>query len=274
MAPSRPEMRDPALRARVIWGVVLALVAIVAVVLGGWFFAALVLLALIAMAYEWVGLVAAGLSVERRTLFTVQVAAGGVLAILLVMVAQPQPALLALLACALIGGGLATIGGGPAGRIGAGALYLGAPALCLVWLRNDPTHGLGQVLWLLLAVWSTDTMAYFAGRTIGGPKLAPAISPGKTWAGLAGGMVGAALVGLLAARLVPLPSLVGAALLASALAVVAQAGDLFESWMKRQAGVKDSGRLIPGHGGALDRLDGLLTAAPAFAVALLLWGGR
>jgi phosphatidate cytidylyltransferase len=126
-------------------------------------------------------------------------------------------------------------------------------------------------VWLLLVVWTTDIGAYFAGRSIGGPKLAPRISPGKTWAGLVGGMAAAGLVGGL------LTALAGAGFwlaagLGALLAAVAQAGDLFESRLKRHAGVKDSGHLIPGHGGLLDRIDGLVFAAPTFALVVALMG--
>ncbi|MDB5478779.1 MAG: hypothetical protein JWM96_1274 [Alphaproteobacteria bacterium] len=147
-----------------------------------------------------------------------------------------------------------------------GLFYLGLPAFCLIWLRQQ---GLAPILMVILAVWLTDTGAYFAGRHFGGPKLAPKISPNKTWSGLIGGMVAAALVtGLvaLAFRLEIWGVYFG---VGAMLAVIAQIGDLFESHMKRRAGVKDSGKIMPGHGGVLDRIDGLLSAAPCFA--LFVW---
>jgi phosphatidate cytidylyltransferase len=113
-------------------------------------------------------------------------------------------------------------------------------------------------------VWATDIGAYFAGRSFGGPKVAPKISPNKTWSGLIGGMVGALLLGGALCSYADLP--LHLALASPALAVIAQAGDFFESWMKRRAGVKDSGALIPGHGGVLDRLDGVVTALPVAAL--------
>lgn len=128
-------------------------------------------------------------------------------------------------------------------------------------------HGKALFIPVLAAVIGTDIGAYFAGRTIGGPKIAPAISPSKTWAGLGGGMVGAALCGfasiwvLNSAQSGTLVLLPAVALICASLAVVAQAGDFFESWMKRRAGVKDSGTLLPGHGGMFDRVDGLLAAS-------------
>ncbi len=117
---------------------------------------------------------------------------------------------------------------------------------------------------LLLAVIATDIGAYFAGRSIGGPKIAPSISPSKTWAGLAGGMAGAALVLMLGRGNGMAAEAIGGGAM---LAIVAQAGDFFESWMKRRAGVKDSGKLIPGHGGLFDRVDGLLAVVFVGGVA-------
>jgi phosphatidate cytidylyltransferase len=114
-------------------------------------------------------------------------------------------------------------------------------------------------------VWATDTFAYFAGRMFGGPKLAPVLSPKKTWSGLIGGMVGAAIVSSVYAA-TWFPSWIALAVVAAALAVVAQIGDIFESALKRNYGVKDSGYLIPGHGGVLDRVDGLVAVAAVAAI--------
>jgi phosphatidate cytidylyltransferase len=150
-----------------------------------------------------------------------------------------------------------------------GVLYVGLPCLALGWLRAMPEEGRPTLLWVLVLVWATDTGAYLAGRRIGGPKLAPRISPNKTWAGLFGGMAGAALVGLAAAAIEPRISPWVAAALGAALAIVEQGGDLFESSVKRRFGVKDSSNLIPGHGGVLDRVDGLLSVS--LAVAALSW---
>ena len=147
-----------------------------------------------------------------------------------------------------------------------GVPYVGLTAVALVWLRGQGTAGFGNVLFVLLVVWATDIAAYLVGRLIGGPRLAPAISPGKTWSGAVGGLAGALLIGWAAS-----PGS-AAILLAALLSVVAQAGDLMESGIKRRFGVKDSGTLIPGHGGLLDRLDGVLTAAPAAALLALAAG--
>lgn len=148
-----------------------------------------------------------------------------------------------------------------------GILYL-APAAAMLMLMREGERGFADVLTLIALVAAIDIGAYFTGRAIGGPKIAPAISPSKTWAGLLGGILGALAVLVLSAKLSAASpawwQVLGLAVLA---ATVAQAGDFFESWMKRRAGVKDSGKLIPGHGGLFDRLDGLI--AVSFLAALL-----
>jgi phosphatidate cytidylyltransferase len=146
----------------------------------------------------------------------------------------------------------------------AGIPYVTVAVLSLVVLRNHTTWGIHAIMLLMFIVWATDTFAYFAGRVIGGPKLSPRYSPKKTWAGLFGGMAGAAVVaGIYAANYAPKvwPLVIVAAILAA----LAQVGDIFESAMKRHYGVKDSGYLIPGHGGVMDRVDGLVFAAGAAA---------
>ena len=149
-----------------------------------------------------------------------------------------------------------------------GFFYALLPALALLWIRERDAHGLALLIWSFIVTWSTDIGAYFAGRRFGKRKLAPAISPNKTVEGLYGGIAAASLFGgaFAFATGLGLPLLA----LAPVLAVAAQAGDLFESGMKRRAGVKDSGALLPGHGGALDRLDGLVPVAVLTAAAQLL----
>jgi phosphatidate cytidylyltransferase len=156
-----------------------------------------------------------------------------------------------------------------------GMAYFGIAAATLLFLRELPDLGMFGVLLVLLPVIATDVGAYFAGRAIGGPKIAPSLSPSKTWAGLIGGMLASGLVLALATSLidgnmVPVNTLPLIFSVGAALAVVAQAGDFFESWMKRRAGVKDSGRLIPGHGGLFDRVDGLIAVLFALGLAMLL----
>jgi phosphatidate cytidylyltransferase len=152
-----------------------------------------------------------------------------------------------------------------------GFLWMALAAFALLWLRADPEAGRVNVLFAALVVWASDIGAYAAGRLIGGPRLAPSLSPAKTWAGAGGGLAAAVVVGSLigfaaqGARAIP-----AAGVAAVLLGVASQLGDLSESAAKRRLGVKDSGRLIPGHGGLLDRVDGLLAASPV--AALLAFG--
>lgn len=151
-----------------------------------------------------------------------------------------------------------------------GFVYALVPALALLWVRDRADHGLALLLWVFVVTWATDIGAYFVGRRFGHTKLAPSISPGKTVEGLYGGIVGAALLGGGWVWLTGLkPTLL---VLAPLFALAAQGGDLFESWMKRRFHVKDTSSLIPGHGGLLDRLDGVLSAAPAAALLGVLLG--
>jgi phosphatidate cytidylyltransferase len=149
-----------------------------------------------------------------------------------------------------------------------GFFYALLPALALLWIRERDAHGLDLLIWVFIVTWSTDIGAYFAGRLFGARRLAPSISPNKTVEGLYGGVAAAALLG----GAWTLATGLGTALLALApvFALAAQGGDLFESGMKRRAGVKDSGTWLPGHGGALDRLDGLVPVAVLTAAAQLL----
>ncbi len=161
--------------------------------------------------------------------------------------------------------------GAPVLRMLAWAYGLAA-LLALLWLRHQPAFGRETILWVLICIWATDIGAYFVGRTAGGAKLAPRISPGKTWSGLIGGMAWAAVASAVTGYAFGLGETVHLALAGAALAVFGQAGDLLESAAKRRAGVKDSGRLIPGHGGLLDRIDGLMAVLVAVAVARLVAG--
>ncbi len=173
-------------------------------------------------------------------------------------------------------------GHGGAATLLAGAAYILLAAVGLVWLRADPVAGRANLLFLLALVWASDIGAYTVGRAVGGPRLAPRISPGKTVSGALGGLLAAVLVGIAAVLSFAAPqpaSVWRAGLLAGLLGVVAQAGDLGESFVKRHFGVKDSGQLIPGHGGLLDRLDALLAVALAASLLALveergvvLWG--
>lgn len=269
MAPDRAERRlDPALSRRIASGVVLAVLATGAVLLGGAWLALLVLLGLALAAREWAALATGTSPAGRVLLLLAPLAAGGGAAIAVAAGAERLAWPILILGAPLAAAIAALLPGGAPHRTGLGVLYLGAPTALLLWLRQEP-RGAALLLWLIAVVAATDTLAYAAGRTIGGARLAPAISPGKTWAGLLGGFAGAVLVGGLGAPALDWSPAAGG-LLAGALALVAQAGDLLESWLKRRAGVKDSGTLLPGHGGILDRIDGLLVATPALALVLAL----
>ena len=146
----------------------------------------------------------------------------------------------------------------------AGFVYALVPALALLWIRDRAPQGLELLLWVFIVTWTTDIGAYVFGRAIGGPKLAPSISPNKTIAGLVGGMISAGLASYAWVELTRMSALLF--WLAPLFAFGAQLGDLFESSLKRRAGVKDSGNWLPGHGGALDRLDGLVVVATLTAL--------
>ena len=146
-----------------------------------------------------------------------------------------------------------------------GFVYALVPALALLWVRDRAEHGLALLLWAFVVTWATDIGAYLVGRSLGRTKLAPSISPGKTVEGLYGGMAGATIFGGAWVFLTHLNLTL--LVLAPLFALAAQGGDLFESWMKRRAGVKDSGNWLPGHGGFLDRLDGLVPVAVLTAAA-------
>ncbi len=157
--------------------------------------------------------------------------------------------------------------------ITAGIGYAGCMMLAPMLLRSDTAYGLSAMLLLFAIVWSTDVFAYCAGRAIGGPKLAPRVSPKKTWSGAIAGTVGATLVAVVVANFLGPFDKGTIAIIALLLSIMAQFGDLFESWIKRQFGAKDASHLIPGHGGAMDRLDGFWAAAVAGCVIGVLRGG-
>lgn len=159
-----------------------------------------------------------------------------------------------------------------AGWLAAGGLYALATLVAPLLLRADPVYGLEAVLFLFAIVWLTDVLGYVVGRVVGGPRLWPAISPNKTWSGALGGIFGALAAGLAVAAYDALAS-VPVAIVAMILSMVAQAGDLFESAVKRRFGVKDTSHLIPGHGGLMDRLDGFIAAALVASVIGLLRAG-
>lgn len=265
--------RWPDLRKRALSAALLVPAAILCIWLGAEAWAALMAAAVALLAWEWVRL--CGFSTRRLPGLAVPVAVlvAGVLAV--------DGAMLP--AIGVLAAGFAALWGVSAPRfrralpgfwLGFGVLYIGLAGISLIHLRGDAAAGLGNVLFLFLVVWSSDIGAYAAGRRFGGPKLAPAISPNKTWSGAAGGLVSAMAVGWLAAYVMEPAALpvLRVLLVAAILGVLAQVGDLFESWLKRRFHVKDTSSLIPGHGGLLDRLDGVLSAAPAAALLGVLLG--
>jgi phosphatidate cytidylyltransferase len=153
----------------------------------------------------------------------------------------------------------------------AGTAYVTAPPVALTILRHD-TAGLETIIWIIALVVAADTGGYLVGRTVGGPKLAPRISPNKTWSGLGGAVAGAALVGLLTAFILNHTNVLMLTLISAVIGLLEQGGDLVESAFKRHFGVKDTSQIIPGHGGVLDRVDGLLAVAVAVLV-INLWAG-
>ena len=150
-----------------------------------------------------------------------------------------------------------------------GVFYAGLPTVALIWLRSDVSFGLLAVIFLVLVVVTADSAGFVAGRLFGRAKLWPAVSPNKTWAGLLGAVAASAVVGSLFWLAIPDASAVRLAATGGVLALIAQAGDLAESALKRRFGAKDSGTLIPGHGGAMDRVDGLVAAAAAVGIAAI-----
>jgi phosphatidate cytidylyltransferase len=251
------------LRLRVASAAVLAPVALGCIWLGGMWFAGLVLILSLGLAHEWLAVTG-----WRLTPLVAAIFAAVPIAVVAVSQGATLAAVLILMAGTLAAWGVA---GRRSWLAPFGVPYLGAAAVSLVWLRADPAAGRTDVIVLLLIVWASDIGAYAVGRAVGGPKLAPAISPGKTVSGAVGGLLAAMAVGLLAGLLSG--GALGRALLAAGAAgCVAQAGDLFESALKRRFDKKDSGKLIPGHGGVLDRLDALLSAAVFGALLALAFG--
>jgi len=258
------------IKARIISAAVLAPVVIGVIFLGSPWFDALIVLAVALMGFEWGRMAFAGPRIQ-------------------VFFFSGALALVALLTATSSGGTavLVMIGGAVAVSVslllcGRNQVLLSVIAFCgigatgvgLIWLRGLPEIGIELLIWLLVTVWATDTGAYFSGKTIGGPKLAPQISPGKTWAGLIGGVVLAAAWGAAFASFSEIGSPFALALVSAVLALFAQAGDLSVSVAKRRFAVKDAGRLIPGHGGLLDRADGLIGTAPLVAAMMALLGGE
>jgi phosphatidate cytidylyltransferase len=264
-----PGPNPSALRLRVLSALVIAPPALAAVWFGWPWLPILIFVAAAAMGWEWGRLCGLGWASTPGALIILTAAAA------VVAVSAGAAGAASLLS---VLGGLAVLAAAFLARsapvaawAAAGTLWITLPCIAFLWLDGDPVHGRASLLWLLGVVWASDIAAYAVGRTLGGPKLAPRLSPNKTWSGAIGGLAGAALVGVAAARLgeASLPALVVVSVL---LGIAAQVGDLLESLAKRHFGVKDSSGLIPGHGGVLDRLDSALTAAAMQALITLMSG--
>ena len=272
-AAARAPMKN--LMPRILSAAIMIPMALGAIWLGGWPLYALVLIANLLMLHEWFALTNAK---SRLVEGFCALVLAGVLAV--VTLGHMIEAVVILTGGAFLSRALA--GDQQAAMLpGWGLAYIGVPSILLIDLRAADS-GLAQVLWLMGVVWALDIGAYFSGKFIGGPRLAPRLSPYKTWAGLIGGLIVCAVVASLAEPL--LKDNLGlaiwphhAALIAAVavlLGIVAQLGDIGESMLKRRAGVKDAGSIIPGHGGVLDRVDGLMAATPVLWIGVSLFGAQ
>ena len=252
---------------RVCSALVLASLALGVAYAGGWLFFAFWSLAAVIVLGEWTTVVA---KPDHRLALMLGLPAFSI-ALALVALDRCLAALVVLALGTACGMALA-----PAGRrtwVAAGFPYAAALALAPLLLRSDARDGFTAIMFLFAIVWATDIGAYFVGRAAGGPKLMPSISPRKTWAGAIGGILAALVVSIPFAGIGAPPTLVATAVLAAVLSIVAQLGDLLESALKRRFGAKDSSKLIPGHGGVMDRLDGFVSAAAVAALLGLARGG-
>ncbi len=272
MSGPAPELPQPPgapwitqeLQLRIISGAVIAAIALAVLYWGSGPFAILLGAIAATMSWEWGRMVRGGEGDLITALhIATAIAAAGLAAFGMAGLGIAVVTIGAITASAL------AVGSGHMALSGAGVFYSGLPVIALEWLRGDESFGLLAVLFILIVVVVTDTAAYAAGRTLGGPKLWPAVSPNKTWAGLVGGVSAAATAGALFPYLTGSGSPAWLAALGLILGLVAQGGDLAESALKRQFGHKDASDLIPGHGGFMDRMDGVVTASVAAALIAL-----
>jgi phosphatidate cytidylyltransferase len=258
------------LRLRILSALVLAPLPIVAIWFGGPFLTALTVAAAIVMAWEWGRLCGGDTAGVAAPVLIVAIAVAVVAASLWGIGAG----VLLALTGALVVWQIAQHHRAAAPLwLAAGSLWVALPCIILLWLVQSGNASRGTLFWVFAVVWATDIGAYMIGRQVGGPLLAPNWSPRKTWAGLAGGVVCAALAGWAMAGVLGATTVLPLVLVSAGLAIVEQFGDLAESVAKRRFGVKDASSLIPGHGGLLDRLDGLLAVIPAVALLTLFGGG-
>lgn len=268
-AAPAPKSRWADLYSRLVSAIVLAAVGFTMIVFGVGTTEILVGIGCGIMGWEWRRISGSG----RRNIFADATA----------VACAALPALFVYVYSLPIGLGLAIVGTGVVGLLAdsktlfyrrtlPGLLVISIAGAFFVWLRQDSDHGLEIALWLPLTVIATDVGAYFAGKSFGGPKLAPKLSPNKTISGAIGGQVAGVAMGIAIALVSGAGSIVIIALMSWVTAMVSQVGDLTESWAKRVYGVKDTSSLIPGHGGLLDRFDGLLAATLFIGVVTLIAG--
>lgn len=257
---------------RIAAGTVLAAVALVAILAGpGWFTVFLTMAAMV-MAWEWGRIVRSDRAQPRQFLLMLHGASVMAIGLSLLFALYTIAAFIALAMAILL-----LLAGRPGGLdwwSGTGALYTSLPLMAMVWMRSDAAYGIWAVLFVIISVAATDTAAYFSGRTFGGAKFAPRISPNKTWSGFIGGVTMAGVAAYLFAVALELPSAGILGGIGIVLGAVSQLGDLFESFVKRRFGVKDASNIIPGHGGVMDRADGLIFAALLAAMISLLRGAE
>jgi len=259
--------RGSELALRVCSALVLVPLAIGTAYVGGWPFAVFWGAAALGVYWEWTALVAGR---DRRSVL--MAGAGSIVLTIALVVTAHHLAGAIVLAMGLLGATALA----PAERrayVAGGIPYAGALGVAPIMLRSDNHDGFLAMILLFAIVWATDIVAYFVGRAVGGPKLMPQVSPKKTWSGALGGTAAAVVAALAVAKAAALPGLFAIAMLAIILSVLAQGGDLFESFLKRKFGAKDSSGLIPGHGGLMDRLDGFVAAGVAAALIGLARGG-
>lgn len=269
-SPTPGPARKSELSQRIVSALLMAPFALAATVAGGIAFGGVVALVSALVYAEWNAIVT-GRPASKPTILACALIG---LSVLLLAFGLPGRAFVAALVATGLVGLDATRNQPPElrGWLAWGPVYAVVPGCALVGLRGGDVLGLLAVLFVFAVVWSTDIAAYFAGRAIGGPKLWPAVSPKKTWSGAIGGLLAAVAAGAAVARFGEVANLGPVMAVAALLSVASQGGDLFESALKRRFGVKDSGRIIPGHGGIMDRVDGLVFAAAVAAAIGLLRG--
>jgi phosphatidate cytidylyltransferase len=249
--------------ARVLSGLAMGAIAALCVFTGAVPFAVLVVVVTMLLSWEWGRLVHGREADVVVAILVITVGAAAVLAasisVGLGLLALPIGAILAMVLSL----------GRNSLYSALGVFYAGLPAVALIWLRSDKALGLLAVIFVIVVVIVTDTAGFVSGRLMGGPKLWPRVSPNKTWAGLVGALAASSIAGALFWFALPDGSPVRLAATAAVLSLVAQAGDLAESAIKRRFGVKDTSSLIPGHGGVMDRVDGLVAAASAVGLAAI-----